>query len=102
MTPSLPPVLPGDRQPDVPLLTSSLQTQSPGQNKQSPLSPLLLISPHQLAVSGDLAAVDPLPAGAEGGGVDDDHLGWRAGEEELGGVTSLRLVNVSCKARGEQ
>ena len=53
-------------------------------------------------MSGDLAAVDPLPGGAEGGGVDDDHLGWRAGEEELGGVTSLRLVDVSCKARGEQ
>ena len=39
-------------------------------------------------MSGDLAAVDPLPGGAEGGGVDDDHLPWRAGEEELRGVTA--------------
>ena len=50
----------------------------------------------------DLATVDPGPGGGEGGGVDDDHLGGGAGEEELRGVTSLGLVDVSWKARGEQ
>ena len=53
-----------------------------------PLPQPLAHTAHPLTVPGDLAAVELLPAGGEAGGVDDDHLAWRAGEEELRGVTA--------------
>ena len=62
-----PPVLPGDSLPDVPLSPSSSQHSTatpytPGQYGHHHLL-LLLLSPEQLAVPGDVTAVEFVPAG---------------------------------------
>ena len=88
-----PPVLPGDSLPDVPLSPSSSQhstatPHTPEQHGHHHLLLLLLLSPEQLAVPGDVTAVEFVPAGWEVGGVDDQHLPSRTGEQQLSAVTS--------------
>ena len=63
-----PPVLPGDSLPDVPLSASSQHStatpHTPGQHGHHHLLLLLLLlSPEQLAVPGDVTAVEFVPAG---------------------------------------
>ena len=50
-----------------------------------------------MTVAGDGAAVEFVVAGRELGRVDDQHLAGRTGEGELRTVTSLGLVDLSCK-----